>query len=100
VLHWSDVTLSSCAGARQAFVLFSRVPQSSFEAAARQPHRSGWYSVMVLTLALPHSAVQWRGWPHKEGWRKALRYDSKAVSEGQRGEVSSLTQALAACHSI
>jgi hypothetical protein len=24
-----------------------------------------------LALALPHSVVQWRGWPHWEGWRNS-----------------------------
>jgi hypothetical protein len=46
----------------------SRVPPSSFEGAARRPYESGWQSVAALTLALPHSVVQWRGWPHREGW--------------------------------
>jgi hypothetical protein len=32
-------------------------------------YESGWHSVTELTLALPHSVVQWRGWPHREGWR-------------------------------
>jgi hypothetical protein len=42
-----------------------------FEGVTRRPYRSGWYSVTELTLALPHSAVQWRGWPHQEGWRNS-----------------------------
>jgi hypothetical protein len=57
--HWSDVTASSRAGARQAFVPFSRVPLSSFEGAACGPYGSGRHSVKELTLALPHSAAQW-----------------------------------------
>jgi hypothetical protein len=69
VPHWSDVTMSSWAGARQASVPFSRVPPSSFEGAARGPYESGQHSVTELTLALPHNAVQWREWPHREGWR-------------------------------
>jgi hypothetical protein len=24
-----------------------------------------------LTLALPHSTVQWQGWPHWEGWQNS-----------------------------
>jgi hypothetical protein len=67
VPHWSDVTMSSWAGARQASVPFSRVPPSSFEGAARRPYESGQHSVTELTLALPHNAVQWREWPHREG---------------------------------
>jgi hypothetical protein len=47
---------------------FSRVPPSSFEGAAHHPYERGQHSVTELTLALPHSAVQWRGWPHREGW--------------------------------
>jgi hypothetical protein len=56
--YWSDVTASSCAGARQAFVPFSRVLKSSFEGAARGPYESGRHSTTELTLALPHSVVQ------------------------------------------
>jgi hypothetical protein len=59
--HWSDVTASSRAGARQTFVPFSRVLPSSFEGAACGPYESGWHSVTELTLGLPHSVVQWRG---------------------------------------
>jgi hypothetical protein len=69
VPHWSDVTALSRAGARQALVLFSRVLPSSFEGAARGLYERLWYSVTELTLALPHSAIQWWGWPHQEGWR-------------------------------
>jgi hypothetical protein len=69
--HWSDVTVSSRAGARQAFVPFSRVLASSFEGAARGPYESGLHSVTKLTLALPQSVVRWRGWPHQEGWRNS-----------------------------
>jgi hypothetical protein len=57
------------AGTGETSVPLSRVPLSSFEGAARQPYRSGWYNVTELTLVLPHSVVQWRGWTHKEGWR-------------------------------
>jgi hypothetical protein len=46
----------------------SRVPPSSLEGAARRPYNSGWHGVAELTLALPHSTVQWQGWPHREGW--------------------------------
>jgi hypothetical protein len=52
----------------QAFVPPSRVPLSSFEGAAHRSYESGWHSVTELTLALLHSAVHWRGWPHREGW--------------------------------
>jgi hypothetical protein len=45
----------------------SRVPPSSFEGAARWPYESGWHSVTELTLASPHSVVQWQGWPHGGG---------------------------------
>jgi hypothetical protein len=44
-----------------------------FEGAARRPYESGRHSVTELTLALPHSAVQWRGWPHRESWRNNAR---------------------------
>jgi hypothetical protein len=71
VPHWSYVMASSHAGARQAFVPFSRVLPSSFEGAARGQYKSGQHSDTELTLALPHSAVQWLGWPHQEGWRNS-----------------------------
>jgi hypothetical protein len=61
---------------------------------------SGWYSVTKLTLALPHNVVQWRGWPHKEGWRNNDGYDSQAVLEGRRGGDSPLTRTPVACQSI
>jgi hypothetical protein len=67
--HWFDVTTSSREGAIRASVPLSRVPPSSFEGAERGPYESGWRSVTELTLASPHSDVQWRGWPHREGWR-------------------------------
>jgi hypothetical protein len=60
--HWSDVMTSSRAGARQAFVPFSRVLPYSFEGVAYGSYKSGRHSVTELTLALPHSVVQWRGW--------------------------------------
>jgi hypothetical protein len=66
--RWSDVTVLSWASAEQAFVLFSRVPPPSFEAAVRRPYESGWHSVAELTPALPHSVVQWQRRPHREGW--------------------------------
>jgi hypothetical protein len=100
VPHWSDVTASSRAGARQASVPFSRVPPSSFEGAACGPYESGRHSVTELTLALPHSVVQWRGWPHQGGGETAPRYDSQAVSEGRHGGDSPLTRAPAVCRSI
>jgi hypothetical protein len=70
-LYWSDVTALSYVGVGWMSVPFSRVPPSSFEGAARRPYWSGWHSVTELTLALPHNAVQWRGWPHEEGRRNS-----------------------------
>jgi hypothetical protein len=67
--HWFDVTASSREGAIQASVPLSRVPPSSFEGAACGLYESGRHSVTELTLTSPHSDVQWRGWPHREGWR-------------------------------
>jgi hypothetical protein len=69
--HWFDVTASSREGAIQAFVPLSRVPSSSFEGAVCGPYESGRHSVTELTLASPHSDVQWRGWPHREGWQNS-----------------------------
>jgi hypothetical protein len=73
-LHWSDVTAPSyapsCAGVGEVSVPFSRVLPSSFEGVARWSYRSRRHSVTELTLALLHSTVQWRGWPHRTGvWR-------------------------------
>jgi hypothetical protein len=68
VPYWSDVTTWSWASTEQAFIPHSRVPLSSFEGAARRPYESGRHSVTELTPALPHSAVQWRGWPHRGSW--------------------------------
>jgi hypothetical protein len=59
--RWSDVMVSSRAGASQVSVPFSRVLPSSFEGAARGSYESGRHSVTELILALPHSAIQWRG---------------------------------------
>jgi hypothetical protein len=73
----------SRAAARQASVLFSRVLLSSFEGVARGSYESGRHSVMELTLALPHNVVQWRGWPHQEGWRNS-------AGTGFQGGVSGL----------
>jgi hypothetical protein len=71
-LRWSDVTALSRMGVGQVFVPFSRVPPSSFEGAARRPYGGGWHSVTELTLALPHSVVQRRRWPHRAGgWRNS-----------------------------
>jgi hypothetical protein len=61
--YWSDVT-----GVERASVPFSRVLPSSFEGAARWSYESGQHSVTEMTPALPHSSVQWRRWPHREGW--------------------------------
>jgi hypothetical protein len=44
-------------GVRQASVLLSRVPPSSFEGAARGPYESGRHSVTELTLASSHNDV-------------------------------------------
>jgi hypothetical protein len=57
VPHWSHDTASSRAGARQAFVPFSRVLSSSFKGAVRGPYESGRHSVTELTLASPHNVV-------------------------------------------
>jgi hypothetical protein len=95
VPHWFDVTASSREGARQVPVPFSRVLPSSFEGAVRGPYESGRHSVIELTSALPHSVIQWRGWPHREVGETAPGYDSQAVSEGRHGVDSSLTQAPA-----
>jgi hypothetical protein len=71
-LHWSDVTAPSCAGVVEVYVPFLRVPPSSLEGATRRSYGSGRHSVMELTLALPHSTVQWRGWPHRTGvWQNS-----------------------------
>jgi hypothetical protein len=51
----------------------SRVPPSSFEGMARRPYESGRHSVAELTPTLPHSVVQWRGWPHRGSWRNSAR---------------------------
>jgi hypothetical protein len=71
-LCWSDVTASSRVGVGQVPVPFSRAPPSSFEGAAHRPYGGGWHSVTELTLALLHSVVQWRRWPHRAGgWRNS-----------------------------
>jgi hypothetical protein len=70
--YWFDVTASSCEGTRQVSVPFSRVPLSSFESAVCGLYESARHSVTELTLALPHSDVRWRGWPHQEGWRNSV----------------------------
>jgi hypothetical protein len=71
----------------------SRVPLSSFEGAAFRPYRSGWHSATGLTPATPHSATQWRGWPHRGSWRTVPGHDSQ-VCQG-RGVDSSSTWAPA-----
>jgi hypothetical protein len=38
----------------------------------RRSYEGGRHSVTELTLALPHSVVEWRGWPHREGWRNSV----------------------------
>jgi hypothetical protein len=68
VPHWFDVTALSREGVRQVPVAFLRVPPSYFEGAVLGPYESGRHSVTELTPALPHSVVQWWGWPHREGW--------------------------------
>jgi hypothetical protein len=55
----------------------------------RRPYESGRHSVMELTPALPHSVVQWRGWPHRGSWRNNAGRDSQACQ--RRGVDSSLT---------
>jgi hypothetical protein len=49
----------------------SRVPPSSFEGLAFCPYGSGWHSAAELTPASPHSAAQWRGWPHRGSWQNS-----------------------------
>jgi hypothetical protein len=66
-LRWFDVMVSPRVGVGQVFVPFSRVSPSSFEGAARRPYGGGWHSVTELTLASPHSVVQWQRWPHRAG---------------------------------
>jgi hypothetical protein len=51
-------------------VPFSRALPSSFEGATRRSYGGKRHSVTVLTLASPHSVVQWRGWPHRAGGRR------------------------------
>jgi hypothetical protein len=62
----------------------SRVPPSSFKGAACRTYESGWHSVAELTMALPHSAVQWWGWPHGEGWQNNAGIWLPDASEGWR----------------
>jgi hypothetical protein len=69
-LHWYDITASSCAGVGEVSISFSRALPSSFEGAARRSYGSRRHSVTELTLASPHSVVQWRGWSHKAGGRR------------------------------
>jgi hypothetical protein len=71
----------------------SRVPPFSFEGAALRPYGSGWHSAMELTPALPHSAAQWRGWPHQGVGGTASGHDSQACQGC--GVDSSLTWAPA-----
>jgi hypothetical protein len=54
--HWSDVSASSRASARQTFVPFSRVSLFSFEGAACRSYGSRRHSVTELTLVSPHSS--------------------------------------------
>jgi hypothetical protein len=93
--HWFDDTVSSCEGARQISIPFSRVPPSSFEGAACGPYKSGQHSVTELTLALPHSVVQGRDGLTGRVGETVPGYDSQAVSEGRHGVDSSLTRAPA-----
>jgi hypothetical protein len=51
----------------------SRVPPSSFEGLAFRPYGCGWHSAAELTPASPHSAAQWREWPHRGRWRNSTR---------------------------
>jgi hypothetical protein len=62
----------------QASVPLSRVPPSSFEGVACRPYESGRHSVMELTRALPHNAVQWRDGLTGRVGGTALGYDSQA----------------------
>jgi hypothetical protein len=82
-LRWSDVTALSRVGVGQVSVPFLRVSPSSFEGAACRSYGGGWHSVTELTLALLHSVVQWRGWPHRAGgWRNS---DGAEFPSGVRG---------------
>jgi hypothetical protein len=60
----------------------------------------GEHGATELTLALPHSVVQWRGWPHREGWRNSVRIRFPSVSEGRHGVDSSLTWAPACVRTL
>jgi hypothetical protein len=51
-LHWSDVTVPSCAGAGLTFIPLSRVPLSSFEGCDMEAV----HSVTELTPAFPYSS--------------------------------------------
>jgi hypothetical protein len=71
VPQWSDVTVLSWVRVEQTSVPLSRVPPSSFKGVVPVPYESGQHSFTELTPALPHSVVQWRGWPRREGWRNS-----------------------------
>jgi hypothetical protein len=101
VLHWSDITAPSCAGAGLTSVPLTRVPPSSFEGCDVEAVRE-WaaqcHGVDTGLLAqLPQSAGD--GCIGLVGGT-TLGYDSQAVLEGRRGGDSPLTRASAACQSI
>jgi hypothetical protein len=100
-LHWYNVTALSCASVGLKSVPLSRVPPSSLEGCdveAVQEWAAQCHGVDIgLTTQLPYSARD--GLTGRVG-RIVLGYDSKAVSEGRRGEHSPLTRAPVACQSI
>jgi hypothetical protein len=92
VLHWSDVTAPSCAGAGLTSVPLSRVLPSSFEwcdVEAVQEWAAQCHEVDTdLPAPLPYSARD--GLAGRVGGI-APGYDSQTVSEDRRGEDSPLT---------
>jgi hypothetical protein len=61
--HWFDVTASSRAGERQAFVPFSRVLPSSFEDAVRGMYGSGLTAHCRIVAGMAHKG----GWQNNAG---------------------------------
>jgi hypothetical protein len=81
--RFTGPTLQRCSGRAWNMPLypFRGLRRPLFEGAALGPYESGWYSVTELTPALPHSVVQWRGWPHREGRRNSVGIGFPGVSE-------------------
>jgi hypothetical protein len=101
VLHWSDVTAPSWAGAGQMVIPFSRVPPSSFEGCDVETVQEWAAQCCGVDTGLPTQL------PHSVGDGRTARvggtapgYDSQAVSEGWRGGDLPLTRAPVACQSI